>query len=59
MTPKELMYVEDILAYEKQMQTVCADFATQLQDKDLKAFVSNLSNKHIDCFAKFHSLLNS
>lgn len=58
MTPKELMYIEDVLAHEQQMQTTCADFAAQIKDPDLKAFVSSLSNKQIDCYARFYSLLN-
>ena len=30
MSPKELLYVEDVLGHEKQMKTACADFACLL-----------------------------
>ncbi len=59
MTGKELQYVEDVLAQEQMSQTAFADFASQLKDPDLKAFVSGLSNQKIECFSKFYSLLNS
>ncbi len=59
MTPKELMYIEDALGHEKQMQTLCSDLATRLQDGELKNYVSSLACKHNDNYNKFYSLLNS
>ncbi len=59
MTPKELLYVEDALGHEQQMKTCCTDFANQLQDGDLKNFVSGLSTKHQQTFTQFYNLLNS
>jgi hypothetical protein len=59
MTGKELQYIEDVLSQEQMLQTSFADFASQLQDPDLKAFVSGLSSQKIECFSKFYSLLNS
>ncbi len=35
------------------MQTACTDFASQLQDPELKTFAAELSNKRCrDCFSK-------
>ena len=59
MTPKELLYIEDALGHEKQLKTLCSDLAMQLQDGELKNFVSGLACKHDDSITKFYSLLNS
>lgn len=59
MTPKELLYIEDALGHEKQMKTLCSDLANQLQDAELKNFVSSLACRHNDNYSKFYSLLNS
>ncbi len=59
MTPKELLYVEDALGHEKQMKTALGDFASQMQDSELKTYVQGLATKHNDTFSKFYSLLNS
>ena len=57
MSPKELLYIEDALGHAKQMQTSCCDFSSQLQDESLKAFVTELSNRHKDTFSQFYALL--
>lgn len=57
MSPKELLYIEDALGHAKEMQTACTDFASQLQDPELKTFAAELSNKLQDCFSKFYGLL--
>ena len=59
MSPKELLYVEDALGHEKQMKTCCCDFASQLQDGELKTFVEQLSAQHQQTFTQFYNLLNS
>ncbi len=59
MSPKELLYIEDALGHTKEMQTACTDFVSQIQDPELKNFVSGLSSKQSECFTKFYSLLNS
>lgn len=58
MSPKELLYIEDVLGHEKQMKTACSDFATQLSDPELKTFVQGLSAKHQETFGKFYRLLS-
>lgn len=57
MSPKELLYVEDALGHEKQMQTACSDFSSQLQDQELKSFVQGLSARHQETFSKLYSVL--
>ncbi len=57
MSPKELLYIEDTLGHEKQIKTTCQESAKQLEDDELKSFVSSIGTKHADCFTKFYSLL--
>ena len=57
MSPKELLYIEDVLGHEEQMKTACADLANQIQDAELKNFVQGLCTKHQDTFNRFYSLL--
>lgn len=57
MSPKELQYIEDALGQEEQMKTACADFASQLQDPELKNFVQTLCSKHIQTFERLYGLL--
>lgn len=58
MSPKELMYIEDALGHEMQLKNVCSNFASQLQDAELKNLVQGLCTKHQTCFDKFYGLLN-
>ena len=46
MTPKELLYVQDALSHEQHMQLKCCNYAAQIKDPQLKAFVEQLSKKH-------------
>jgi len=57
MSPKELMYIEDALGHEKQVKATCMDSVNQLQDGDLKQFVSQMSQRHADCFRQIYTLL--
>ena len=57
MTSKELIYVEDALGHEQNMQKTCSNFAMQLQDPELKSFVQGLCAKHQDNFNNFYNLL--
>lgn len=58
MTTKELTYIEDALAHQKQMQTICNDAAQRIQDQELKNYVTQLATKHQECYGKFFQLLN-
>ena len=57
MSPKELMYIEDALSHEQQVKATCTEAATQLQDTELKQFVTQLSQRHGECFNRFYTLL--
>ena len=48
-----------MLCHEKQMKTACSDFASQIQDPELKSFVQGLSSKHQETFGKIYNLLSS
>ena len=58
MTPKELLYIEDALGHERAMQQSCTQLAGQLQNADLKNFLTQMASKHGDEFLKFYALLN-
>ena len=58
MSPKELLYIEDALGHEKQMKDCCSDFASRLQDAELKNFVQDLCRKHQNNFDRLYGLLN-
>ena len=57
MSPKELLYIEDALGHEKQIQVTCQDSANQLEDKALANFVTSVAQKHAECFNKFYGLV--
>ena len=59
MTPKELLYIEDALGHETEMQTVFCDFASQMNDADLQQFVQEISQKQSDDFKQLYALLDS
>ena len=42
MSPKELLYIEDALGHEQFLKTQCQDTANNLQDGELKNYVSQL-----------------
>ncbi|MDR3595208.1 spore coat protein [Clostridium sp.] len=57
MSPKELSYIEDALNHEKHMKTKCQNYANQIQDPQLKSYVSQLANAHQQKFDEFFRLL--
>lgn len=57
MSPKELLYIEDTLGHDVQMKAACMDFSAKLQDPDLKSFVTEIGQKHNECFMRFYGLL--
>ena len=59
MTNKELLYIEDALGHESEMQKSCTQLANQLQDPDLRNFVNGLAQKHGETYVRFFRLLNS
>jgi len=55
MTPKELMYLQDSLGMEQQLQTKCTDYASKMQDPNLKNVLTRLAGEHQ---SHFSSLMN-
>ncbi|NLT57720.1 MAG: hypothetical protein GXX99_02015 [Clostridiales bacterium] len=55
MTPKELMYLEDAMGMEQQLQTKCTDYAEKMQDPKLKNLLSQLAQDHQK---RYNNLLN-
>ena len=59
MSPKELLYIEDALSHEKEMNDLCAGLAPQIADPDLKAFVQGLEAKCGANYSKLYGVLSS
>ena len=58
MSPKELLYIEDALGHEQFLKTQCQDnTANNLQDGELKNYVSQLVMKHDELFKQFYNLV--
>ena len=57
MSPKELLYIEDALGHEQFFKTQCQDTANNLQDGELKNYVSQLVMKHDELFKQFYNLV--
>jgi rubrerythrin len=57
MSPKELLYIEDVLSQEQQAHKLYNSFASQLQDPQLRSFVQGLASKKQQCYDKFYGLL--
>lgn len=57
MSPKELLYVDDALSHEQLLKMKCDACASQLQDVELKNFVSQMAETHQQNFGQFYQLL--
>lgn len=57
MSPKELSYIEDALNHEKHMKTKCTDYASKIQDPELKSYVNQLANTYQQTYGQFYQLL--
>ena len=57
MSPKALLYIEDALGHEQFLKTQCQDTANNLQDGELKNYVSQLVMKHDELFKQFYNLV--
>lgn len=57
MSSKELNYVADALGHEQFMKTQFQDAANTLTDPELKALVSQLTQKHQELFNQFFALV--
>ena len=58
MTPKELLYLEDSLGMEQQLQIKCTDYSSKIQNPGLKNMCSQLSQQHHNHFDQLMKHLN-
>lgn len=58
MTQKELLYLEDALAHEQDLEKLCSNFSNEISEEDVKNFVIYLENKHHTHFEALYGLLN-
>ena len=57
MTQKELLYTEDAIGHENTIIKVCEDLLNNLEDEDLKEFISEEINIHSTMKDKLINLL--
>ena len=58
MTPKELLYLEDSLGMEQQLQTKCTDYAGKMQNETLKNMLNQLTQSHHKHFSDLMNQLS-
>ncbi len=46
MTQKELLYMEDAISHEQNLEIFCQNFSGALEDEDLSNFLTKLAKKH-------------
>jgi hypothetical protein len=59
MTPKELLYLEDTLGMEQQLQIKCADYSSKVQSPQLKSVLTQMSGQHQAHFNNLMTQLNT
>ena len=57
MSPKELLYIEDVLAHTKFMKQKCSYAAGQVTDTNLQQLINNVANKNQQIFDNVYSLV--
>lgn len=57
-SPKELLYLEDSLGMEQQLQTKCNEYASKVEDPELKSMLKSLAKKHNKRFGLLLNQLN-
>lgn len=57
MSPKELLYIEDALGHEKYLKSQCQKASSNIQDIELKNYVTQLIDKHDEIFKDIYNLL--
>ena len=57
MSPKELLYIEDALAHEKQIRDICTDAQNKLTDTELKNFVQGLCTRLTENYNRIYGVL--
>ena len=53
MSPKELLYIDDALGHATQMKAACTDFASKLQDPELKTSLQASRRTKVNASAVF------
>lgn len=46
MTQKELLYMEDAIGHEQNLETIFNNFSNELEDKSLVSFIQKSAKKH-------------
>lgn len=57
MSEKELLYVEDALNQIKLFQTKCENYSNQMQDRELKAYLLEVSTRAKSIFNQIYKVL--
>lgn len=52
MTQKELLYMEDAIGHEQNLETIFSNFSEALEDAKLASFLQKLAKKHQDLASK-------
>lgn len=47
MTQKELLYMEDAIGHEQNLETIFTNFSNATEDSELSSFISKLAKKHL------------
>ncbi|NLA33832.1 MAG: hypothetical protein GX861_03120 [Tenericutes bacterium] len=58
MTEKELMYIEDVLEHEKDLQNICEYYANEVSNQETKDFLISLLNFQEQNYEKLYGLLS-
>jgi cAMP phosphodiesterase len=57
-TEKELMYIEDVLEHEKDLQNICEYYANEVSNQETKDFLISLLNFQEQNYEKLYGLLS-
>ena len=57
MTEKELLYIEDVLSYEQDLEKLCSEFTNDLKEEEIKNFIIYLENKYQNHYSMMSQLL--
>ncbi|MCL2072229.1 MAG: hypothetical protein FWH07_08400 [Oscillospiraceae bacterium] len=58
MTPKELLYLEDSLGMEQQLNIKCADYSGKVQNPSLKNMCTQMAQQHKTQFDRLFNHLH-
>ncbi len=57
MTQKELLYLEDAIGHEENIKKICDDMINKLQNEELRIFLEQEINNHIQMKEELLNLL--